>query len=340
MVTKKDLLKNQLMKEIICIRVDTLWKMLGLKKEGRLPGIEEEGATGEFDNKGAIFIPGGLIWEDVDENPITYSSYGEIGANEFRRHIRSTMQYDNATLLYPDGIASGVSLDSGFFSRAARQIFTYKKAAMKRKKKFGEKLPLEISSEDITRSHCPGYIREPYGARTRLSSCISLGLIDPAVYHAHCKTELRLDAGQKKELARSLDTAQEPIIGKDGAMLAPPYLIVCHDTRYRENILTGITRILGFGKFGEFVTFTLEEATKSLLEETKAKKEEFSPAEIFAEYEGIKVAGVLRIYSSTTPGKRSPRTTTKLVSPSKDLGLDLKQIEKEARKRYHLPTGS
>ena len=55
MITKKDLIGTELIKEIISIRVDTLWKMLALKKEGLFPKIDEEGATGEFDNKGAMF---------------------------------------------------------------------------------------------------------------------------------------------------------------------------------------------------------------------------------------------------------------------------------------------
>lgn len=336
MISKKDLFENELMKEIITIRVNTLWKMLRLKKEGSLPRIEDEGATGDFDNKGAIFIPGGLIWEDVDGNPIKYDSYGNIGNDAFRKHVRAAMQYDNATLLYPNGIATGVNLDSGFFSRAATQIFMYKKAAMRRKKRFGEKLPLEISSNDISRSHCPTYVGEPYGARTRLSSCISVGLVDPAMYYAHCKTALRLDTEHKVELARNLNTAQDFVKGKEGTVLFPPYLVVCHDTRYRENILTGITRILGFSKFGEFATFTLEEATKNLLQETKTKKEEFNEANIFARYGGITVVGVLRVFFSRTPGKRSIRLATRLISPQKDLSLDLEQIEKDARRMYHI----
>ena len=42
------------MKEIISIRIDTLWRMIKRKLEGRLPEIDEKGATGKFDNKGAI----------------------------------------------------------------------------------------------------------------------------------------------------------------------------------------------------------------------------------------------------------------------------------------------
>ena len=40
--------------KIISLRIDTLWRMIGRKLEGRLPEIDEEGATGKYDNKGAI----------------------------------------------------------------------------------------------------------------------------------------------------------------------------------------------------------------------------------------------------------------------------------------------
>ena len=338
MVTKRDLLGNELMKEIIGIRYDTLWRMLRLKMEGGLPKIDEEGATGKFDNKGAIFIPGGMVYADVDENPINYDASGRMDSQTFRAKIRAAMQYDNATLLYADGMAEGVNLDTGFFSKAARQIFSYKKAAMKRKKTIGEKVPYELTSNDITRSHCPGYINEPYGSRTRISSCLSVGFLEPHMFYAYCRTALRLRQEDKRDFASRLDMAQEPILGKDQALLFPPYIIVCHNTRYREDIFTGITRILGFGKFGEFATFTFETASKALLQETKLKKDEFAQADLFAKCGEEQVVGVLRIYAPTTPGKRSPRTTAKLVSPSKDLGLDLETMEKEARLRYGLPS--
>jgi hypothetical protein len=246
------------------------------------------------------------------------------------------MHYDNATLVYPDGMATGVNLNNGFFSRAARRIFAYKKAAVKRKRKACGKTSLELSSDDITRSQCPYYIKEPYGARTRLSSCISVGLIEPLMYYAYCMAEFRLDREGEKAFSAGLDAAQEPILAKDKTVLFPPYIVVCHDTRYREDNFTGIIRILGIGEFGEFATITLEEATKGLLQETKRKKEGFSPTEIFAEYKGIKVAGVLRIYARTTPGKRSSKATTMLISPINDLGLDLDKIQEKARTRYRI----
>ena len=45
MIAKRTILGNELIKEIISIRTDTLWKMLAQKKDKSLPGITEEGAT-------------------------------------------------------------------------------------------------------------------------------------------------------------------------------------------------------------------------------------------------------------------------------------------------------
>jgi len=85
-----------MMKEIVSIRVDALWKMLSQKKDGLFPEPYEEGATGKLDNKGAIFIPGGLIYKDVDEMPILeqtrWKVSGKNGASEILGLDRSTLR--------------------------------------------------------------------------------------------------------------------------------------------------------------------------------------------------------------------------------------------------------
>jgi hypothetical protein len=81
MIDKNSLVENELMKEIISIRIDTLWKMIAQKMANQLPEIDEEGATGKFDNKGAIFIPGGLVYKDVDEKNIRKGSGAGYGSN-------------------------------------------------------------------------------------------------------------------------------------------------------------------------------------------------------------------------------------------------------------------
>ena len=340
MPPKKEILGNVLLKELIAIRTDTLWRMLSLLQQDQLPGINEEGATGKLDNKGAIFIPGGLIYQDVDEKQISYEPLGSLNEAVFRQKIRASMQYDNATLLLPDGLINSVNLDSGFFTRAARRIYTFKTAAFKRKRRIGRKIPIDIDSNDIIRSHCPTYIDPPYGSRTRISTCVSIGLTDPHMYFAYCKTEFNLSRRRLETFAARLDTAQEHAEISDGTVLYPPYVVVCHDTRYNPNSLTGLIRILGIGRFGEFSTFSFEMLNNQLVAEMKRKKTDVKKEHIFAKHADISVLGLLRTYGPTNPGKRSLKYRLDLVSPEKDLGIDLDQIANEARKRYRIGTDS
>lgn len=336
MATKKSIIDNELVREIISIRVDTLWKMLGQVQTGFLPGKNDEGATGKFDNKGAIFIPGGLIYQDVDEKFIRYAPYGQITGAEFREKIRDAMRFDNATLLYPDGIAGGINLDGGFFSKAARRVYTYKRAAYRRVMKIGNHIPIEISSDDIIRSHCPTYMKPPYGARTRISSCIAVGLINPPLFFAYYKTELNFSQKQSQIFIRDLDQARELVLSSDGKNLYPPYIVVCHDTRYKENNFTGLTRILGIGKFGEFATISFENANSQLINDMKRKKVRFRDEDIFAEFGGMTILCVLRIYNQTNPGRRSLKYILHLISPKEDLGMNIRKISAEAKRRYNI----
>lgn len=335
MPTKKEIIGNVLFNELAAIRTDSLWRMLVCLKNGQLPGVNEEGATGKLDNKGAIFIPGGLIPRDVDDKEITYSPLS-LDEALFREKIRLSMQFDNATLLFPDGVVNSVNLDSGFFTRTARRIYNFKAAAFKRKRKIGGQLPIDIEATHIIRSHCPTYLEPPYGSRTRISTCVSVGLIDPHMYLAYGKIDLGLSRRRLEQFADRLDTALVPAELTDGTVLYPPYVIVCHDTRYKENSLTGLIRILGIGRFGEFSTFTFEQINSQLMGELKRKKIEFDPEHIFAEYDGISVLGILRTYDPTNPGKRVLKYRLDLIAPQKDLNLDLDAIAERARARYQI----
>ena len=246
------------------------------------------------------------------------------------------MQYDNATLMYPDGLAFAVNLDSGFFTRAARRIYTFKKAAYKRKKRIGRKIPIDIDSNDIIHSHCPSYMDMPYGARTRISTCVSIALTDPHMYFAYCKSKFNLSRRRLKDFTTRLNVAQQPGKLTDTTVLYPPYVVVCHDTRYKENSLTGLIRILGIGRFGEFSTFSVEMLNQQLIRELKRKKIEHGKEHIFAEHNDIRVLGTLRTYGPTGAGKRSRNYRLDLVSPRKDVNIDPDRIAKRARKRYQI----
>jgi hypothetical protein len=322
MVSLKHIVGNELMKEVIAIRLHTLHDLIRQYEKGIMPGVDEEGATGKFDNKGAIFIPGGLIYQDVDEQFIRYEPYGRISAASFRQRIRKAMRNDNATLLYPDGIAPAINLDSGFFSRAARRIYTYKKTAFRRTKKVGSSSAFEISSDDIIKSHCPTYMKPPYGARTRISSCISVGLIDPPMYYVYNKTELNLTSKRARRFVEDLDSVRDKTLSSEGRVLFPPYIIVCHDTRYRKNNFTGLTRILGLGKFGEFATFSFESLNSHLTGELQRKNISVSDRDYVARVDDRPILPIVRIYKQTNPGKRQSKYQLFVLSLEKDVEID------------------
>jgi hypothetical protein len=337
MFKKEDIINNELLKEIISIRINTLWRMLSLKKHGEgFPGPNDEGATGNYDNKGAIFIPGGLVYQDVDEKEVKYHKLGELTPSLFRKQIRSAMQYDNATVLFKDGIAKGINLDSGFFSKAARTINIYKKAAFRRKKKISSKILMQLDSEDIIKSHCPTYFSSPYGARTRISTCVSIGLIEPSMFFVFYKTELKFSQKRVKGFSELLDTAQQAFSIADGTTLFPPFVVVCHDTRYSDYNYTGLTRILGIGKFGEFATLSFERIDTRLLNELKRKGIEYSQDHIVADYNDHQILCVLRVYAPTNPGRRSTKHQTFIISPKTDLMIDTQKLFREAKKQYNI----
>lgn len=310
--------------------------MIGQHEVGFLPESCDEGATGKFDNKGAIFIPGGLIYQDVDERFVRYNSYGQIDGESFRKKIREAMRYDNASLLYPDGLATGINLDGGFFSKAARRIYTYKRAAHRRTLKIGNTSSIEITADDIIKSHCPTYMKPPYGARTRISSCIAVGLINPPMFFAYNRTELNFSQKQAQIFIRDLDRSREHAMSSDGKILYPPHIVVCHDTRYKENNFTGLTRILGIGKFGEFATISFEAVTPTLLKEMKRKKLKFKPEDACAQYGDLHVLGILRIYAETNPGRRLLKYSLCILDPKEDLGINVRKLTAEAKKRYNI----
>ncbi len=334
MITKKDLLGNELIKEIISIRIDTLWNMIALKLSGRFPPVDAEKATGDFDDKGALFVPGGFVFQDWEENPIRKRPLSP-SADGFRRAVRNAMQFDGAHLLYQDGISTRMKLGNTAFAKIASSILETKREALRRQAGLGDRRPAKIGSVDISKSYCPTYIPAPYGARTSLSSDISVCLTEPRMYFRQCEIYFNIRGTEADRFWTGIKNSMQPITVKKEVVLAQPHIVTCHSTRYREEVFTGITRISGFGRFGEFATFTLEQVTNELLHELD--RTQLGQDEIIADYYDNHAVAVLRIYPRTNPGARLRKgVTAMLVSPEKDLGLDLQEITIAAKKRYYL----
>lgn len=336
MITKKELIGNELLREIIQTRMDALAKMLELQKRDRLPKIYEEGATGDFDNKGALFVPGGLVVEDSDRHPIRKDEYDHLTRTAFRKLVRNCMQNDNATLLFHDGFLAGVNLDNGFFAEKASQILGTKWAVGRRLRAMERRPPRKIRSDDICKSLCPEAMPAPYGSRTKLSSCLAVCLAEPRLYYIECTNEYALRGLAARRAWNRIRSARRVIRGGRSALLAPPYVVVCHQTRYRKNALGGMTRILGIGKFGEFATITLEVVTGDFADELHEKKVSWSDSEVIAVTRDKPILGVIRVYPPTTPGARSRGSQVMLLSGPKDLDFNPKYILRTARPRYRL----
>jgi hypothetical protein len=343
MVSKKELVGTVVMDEVISVTLDACWKMLDYRKKGIMPKPEEEGATGDLNNKGALIIPGGIVPVDSDQKKVSITPYmsssrsGFSKADGMRLCIREGLRYDNATLLYHDGYAVGVNLDNGFFNKMSRQIFTMKTLARKKRNKMPSEQQPDIDSSMVSISQCPRFMKNVNGSKTKISSVIGACLTERELYHKAFAYSFGITFDIKNDpFYKSIRSTEEPIKDDSNNILAAPYVIACHTTRYREEAYAGIIRILGIGEFGEFANITFERATNTLLQEVDGVRDAYNPDEIFLEHGDTKLVGVLRYYPKTTPGKRKARESTLLLSHKKDLSIDLEEIAGEAQERYKI----
>ena len=336
MITKKEILDSELIKLLIEIRLDSAYRLLSLKGTIDFPKINSERATGDLDDKGGLFLPGGFVYEDSAGQVLTPPNGEGLSVQDFRDQIVEIMKRDLATLIYPRGIIKWVNLDNGFFLKVAPSIVEYGKSWRKKTSFLGRSPPKTITPVEITHSYTPSYITYPYGTKSALSSCIGTCLAMPTAYYSIGKDRLGLKNGVEKVFWEWIKNSQVPVLSKDEKVLAQPYAVICHNTRYREENICGITRILGIGEFGEFATLTFEEATSSLMNDVEGRTQ-YHQDEILASYNGNDVVGVLRFYPRTNPGKRAKKgLTTTILSNDKDLGLDLGEIRKRAFDRYQI----
>jgi len=335
MVTKKDLLGSELLREIVAIRIDTVWNMLALRKSGRLPPIDAEKATGDFDDKGGLFLPGGMVLQDWEGRPIESKRFRHRDGEHFRRSIRDAMRHDGAHLIYPDGLATCVKLGNTAFATMATRILESRLETLRRRRVLGERRPHKIGSSEICKSYCPTYLSAPYGSRTALSSDISTCLTEPRMYFRQCHDYYSVRGAEVDQLWKGIQSAVQPVDGDGGTVLSPPFIVTCHNTRYRESSLTGLTRLSGFGRFGEFATITFELVAAELMNEIEGSRVQLTEDEVVAAHDDVQVAAVLRQYPRTNPGARQIKgVNATLLSPGRDFGLNLGRITAEAKKRY------
>lgn len=335
----KEYFISELTNVLVECRIDSLWKMISLKTKNLFPSIYDEGASGDFDNKGAIFVPGGLI--SSKKKKILFKD-----EKEFHDLIIKAMKFDNATLIYHDGIVMGQRLDSSFFSKLATNFMDDEKIKQESKHVYSRDPPDRFTELDISISYCPKYMVDPsnefpsFGSRTTLSASIATCFTQTKRYYYFKDNELKdsttlpfeLREIARKALVNDIYNSRFPVKFNE-KIIAGPYIVVSHTTRYKEENYTGLIRILGYAEFGEFATISLESESKDLIEKLKIepKKEDY-----FASYKNENILGILRIYPKTTPGKRlEANIRTELLAP-KDFNLDIEQLNAQARIKYNI----
>jgi hypothetical protein len=311
-------------KEIFKIRVDTLWKMLYLQRRGLLPAPYQEGATGRFDNKGAIFIPGGFILEDSDKRIIRDSKKTEQSEKDFIRSIRQAMSHDNATLVFPNSVVHGINLPNGFFIEKSAKILAIKDIV----ESPNIKRPTKYFSDNITMSLTPNYMLTPFGTRTKVSSCLSVCIKNPMLYYQECVDNYGIRVVESEDVWKKFRHSLKPVKSKSGQTLFLPQVTVMHDTRYTEQNLVGITRFLAVRQKYDYAILTFEQYSKDLVEELLLSNDHVSKDKIIASYNGVDVVPILRFYNN------QKAISCFALSAAKDLNIDVSEVSREAKEVY------
>lgn len=327
---------SELMKEIIKIRIDTVWKMFALIEDGYFPEPEEEGATGDFDNKGALFIPGGLLFEDADGNQLGKKDLMHRYYDNFSETVRYAMKHDNATVFYEDFAQIGITLPNEFLSKTAIKILNMRNVLVnKKKRKFDEYIP-KVDTNIISRCYSPKFIAPPYGARMKISSALAVCRSEPYAYFLECINYYSLKGAAEERFWGAMNKSLDPILNDKNGVRIPSEIIICHTSRYTQDSLVGLTRILGLDRIGRSATFTIEILTPKLEKELDRYNSKISKRHIVAEYKNKKVVGVFRFYSTRghiNYKSKSKLRYLKLIDPV-ELAIDVDELKKDALNRY------
>jgi hypothetical protein len=317
------ILNNALAKHLFKARVDTLWRMLFLEQQGNLPGPFEEGATGRFDNKGGIFIPGGFVIEDSDKRLLRDTGEKPLKSEDFIQDISQSLNFDNATLIYPNSVVRGINLPNGFFIEKSAQILAIESIFSS----SDLEKPIKYFSDNITMQTTPEFILPPFGTRTKVTSCLGVCISHPRLYYLECMAQFGVRLLAQEGTWENFITSLEPVVSNTGEVLASPNVVVLHDTRYKKENYVGITRFLALRDLGDFAVLTFEKISKELVNELAISESTIDSTHTVAKYKDTTVVSVLRVY-------KGKGVKTYVVSPGNDLGLDLKPIKNAAKDFY------
>ncbi|MFT4326816.1 MAG: hypothetical protein ACMXYK_04910 [Candidatus Woesearchaeota archaeon] len=342
----ENITQSEIFRILLETKLDTAIKFTAPEINITMPGLTSEGATGDLDDKGSIFLPSGYVYFDKKGKRVEPERINPLTKQTFRDSIYNILKHEEgATLISKEGIAKGVSLPDKLISIAIL-MEEVKRSVLRRNKMRTESLE-GFNSDHFCRTYSPHYVhptkerdwkkglRPHYGERTSISATLGSAMGRPGIFNTLYTYENNLRPHEKEEFRYKLIQAQETVISEDGHMLFPPYMFIGHSTRYQKLNAAGIVRILGFRQTGRFATFTIEQRTENQMAELQQEFPEVSESHILAHCDKHDLVGIITMYPKKELGKRRTKEETdRYIINHQTLGIDTEKIKEEAIKRY------
>ncbi len=84
----------------------------------------------------------------------------------------------------------------------------------------------------------------------KISSALAVCRSEPYAYFLECINYYSLRGSAEERFWSAMNKSLEPILNEKGDVRFPPEIIICHTSRYTENSMVGLTRILGLERIG------------------------------------------------------------------------------------------
>jgi len=229
-------------------------------------------------------------------------------------------------------------LNNVFFPRVALQVVR----ALEIDGKIDVTLPenARLNPKHLVASYLPHTSSDEtlkYGCRSELSAYLAVCHTFWKHYSNLASPELRFGASEGLE---TIDKSRSPVRDKKSNVLIPTFIVHCHNSRFVQRHVASPISIFYGGRFGEFamVEFESEGDVREDYKLLEKDLDSISSSDSIVD-KGVGYYCVLKFYPKTTPGRRSARRNTMVISFSRDLGFDRSVVD-EAFNRGYNSTGN
>lgn len=212
-LTNKDaIFQSVFFQTLAAARLDAVWPELENIARGEPTPLDRE-MSSELNRKGgAIIIPRGYIYADVDEKKITLTPYKKLSKDVFQTIVSEALNQDCATLLGHKGYATNIHLPAEFLSSVARQSIKDLHLGRKHTELIDSERVSNFASDDFARSYCPMYMGTPFGSRTKVGALLAAVLSVKQIYFEKICRKYRIQHEELREAEGIFNEAQLPIV--------------------------------------------------------------------------------------------------------------------------------